>query len=1087
MTDQQVLAAEKAIMEYAASTEDGADKTNEGLKKALKAVKGWTPQMEKLWMASYANADAKLKELDGVNAQLDAATKYNDALRRITSATDGINAQLDILLATDDEWQDNMNRVKDTGEDILRSVEAVTTNANKEISALRKRAEIAKKGGDASEALGEVQRREIKAAGERYKAALGEVPRLKKMQDNAAKRLEEARKQLAGIRAEKPTTPEGKKKLETAESRMRELENVVGDVGRQIGQAEEDVAQAMSEFASPVEVMDDSMRKADGDADMLSSRLKRDLGEAMADAALYAQDLGKYAEESFKMGAEAAEEEAAVKRRYLEQALKTVEKNEEEKAKALEAGGDFKAAARVREEAKVTAERLKQKESAKIETELKRGVVDSAKRSLELKQGELDVAAGTLDSAMDIAEAFDGSAGVVGPLLEKQMGVEKARLKEMKKTAAESRRVSGDSLETRRLELEVVKQEAKIRKGEYDNAKKVIELRRQEVDTVQSVLEAEMDYLQEVGGSFGRMADLQGQILGMERQRVDLAKDALDAAIKENVSGQELLEKEAAYEIAKFNYQKKAMGAQKSMLDKFLGAAFGGLSNVGARKGMDNDRALLGIAGSRVVTPSGMFMGTGGGPTGTIEERTAKMQFAGAGGGVGLSGKGPKKAKIEEEMAKHSKTTAEATGEMNKNSGTRGSLYTHDDGAQSILSSMLSVLKDIKSALTGGVKETTEAAKETTKAVETTVAVSEKQEAGKAADASAETLDSQLKLAKRNWKLAKDEYALAKKENRLSKKEESAVRDSANKLTALEAQVRKAENENPYAGAAGGIEDYDRVMAGRVMPEIEQFAKEAAKSAKSAGKAEKSRGKVANKAAAKFGAEAGSTATSGMGGGKFAGTPMNRFGGAKYDPFAKTLGGGGKARAIGGAIGKTLGGAGKSKSMAKEMGKAMVAGSKAKVIGGAMGKAMLGPAKKTEADDAWAKSWEQVKQESMSLETPVGLAAKGRSEDDPTAWIADSWAKLPDQVKQGMMPVGLAGGESGAASPVTPVGGVGAMAASTDNVFTVKGEAQVKVQFDNKMFKDAVVQIMMNEMRNSAFQNQMGNIGFATTNKGSSG
>lgn len=873
-----------------ASANAGGD-AGDAMIKILQNMEGFTDVEKKILTTSFANYDANLAVLKSTNASLGAAQMYSAALREMMTATDGSIAELELIEIGSEKWAENMEKIKRFGGQVLGAIDAVEVNAQKELAVLDKKAAIAKKTGNAAKQVAELQTRETKMNVDSYAAAKKAVPIMKQRQDELMKQVEIKKKELEAQKGKGV----GKAVTDKTEAAIVELNSAVAMMGVSIGEAEGKMGQSVNNMKTDMEVFDDVIQKAGTSVDMLSAALDKDLSDAFAEAAPYSKDLGKYAEESFELAVKAAKKKAAFDKETLASGIAAIKENAKEQARMLrEQGGSEEDVKKIIGRGDETAASKERLGNAKIEAELGKSNVESAKRSMELKLSELDLSKGMVDAAMDIAEVFDGSAGAIRPLLEEQLNIEKAKLREMKKTAAKAKELNGNTLETRKLELEVVKKEAEIQKKGLDNAMKVIDLRKKEVDVVSDVLQAEMDYLIEVGGSFGRMADLQGEILGMERMKVQLAKDALQAAKDEGVEGLALMEKQAEVRKAELGYQRKAMGAQKSMLDKFIGAAFGGLSDVGARRGMGSDRALLGTAATRVVSPSGLMSGTGGGSAGTIEERAAKAQFSAASGKVGgglMSGKGPKKAKIEEDIQKNTKATADDIGTIKKEATTKGSLYTSDADSQSILSRMLSVLNDISAALTGGAKvagSTTMAAnpsatnplvdlynegmdvekkkmllaKDNLAAAEQAgmmgVELAEMQAKAKKAElgyqkkldstssggaertgagvadkeGSANTLEDQLKVARKNFKVAKDEYLLAKKENRLTKEIEASVAESGAKVTELESGVRVKENKNPYAGAAAGIEDYSRVMAGKAMPEIEQFAKDAEKVAK---------------------------------------------------------------------------------------------------------------------------------------------------------------------------------------------------------------------------------------------------------------
>ena len=1030
---------------------------------------------------AYNTAESNEKIAETAKAELNALQKYDGSLREFVTATDASLFLLDNAVVGSKKWEEAMAKLKFEQGKILGLIDTTKTDAEKELVVLRGKVAIAKMTGNASKEIAELQMRESKTSLDVYnaakKAVSGQEAQLKLANEAhaAAKAALVKKKQQVEENTSEIKKPRYAQELKNAETAVAATGSLIAEVGVGISKAVGAEAEALADVISPIDAFNNSMRESATGVAMLAMGLDRDLGDALANAAPYAKDLGKYADESFDMAVKAAKKELELTKKRIADSADAAMEIAQNNADKLRGAGRGKEADEVIRQAKMTMESQKRLENEKAAAKASGEIVNAAKRTLELKKRERDVAAGTLAAAMSIAEAFNGSASVMGPMMQKQLDVERARLDDMREAAAKARKEAGDDaakmVAAREMELAVVEQAAKIRITEYDNAKKVIELKKKEVDIVEDVLQTEMDYLQDVGGSFGRMAELQADILGMERQKVGFAKEALDAAIQGGASGLELLEKQAEVRKAELGYQRKALGAQKSMLDKFLGAAFGGLSDVGAKRGVGSDRALLGLDATRVVSPSGLFSGAGG-PTGTLEERTAKMQFSAESGKVGLIGGGPKKAKIEEELAKSAASTAKDMGHLNKKATTGHSIYTEDYGSQSILSKILAVLNTISSALTGGAKasaETTNAVEETKKAVETASGESEKTGAGSVEKSMEEGIDNQLKLAKKGFKVALAEFALAKKEFRVTKKQIAAVQEQADKIGMMEAQIRKRENSNPGAGASAGIEDYSRVMAGKAMPEIEQFAKDAKDVAKygdvgkkvyaeRASKVKKNAemvGKMVDEAAEQM-KQALPNETGGYTSADYS---------MKYDKIEKD-----RVAALSKVADyekKGMDEASKFADLAVKKEKGAITAKTSKGSAMSLGGGMSGSGdwKSMRGGMSGSGDWKSMR------------GGKYNSMESLGGGMPGSWKSMRGGMSGGMSALrgGVPAAGAGAVSPARGAG-AGSSPASSDNSVSVKGE--VKVQFNNKMFEDTVATIMQNQIRNPVVQQAMDNVGF---------
>lgn len=858
-------------------------------------------------------ASSASEELSSIKERLAVAEEVKEGSGKVVKAIRGSVAVAEMIAMSEDKLLELEGKESALGRIRLGFWKVITAKMEDELAEAEVGAEVAKKSGNAVKEMGNLLTKQNEISVNKLKYLTNKaIPELRKTaqgyRKNFDKLEDEYNKAVEGAKERGVEKPEEDPRVKAAAMARDAAKRISDEADRNVRVANQEISSTLSQLKSYMDVVDDMFSNLGNTLEGKVIKAQKDLGDALTDSAIYSNDLGKAANEGFEVSKAAAQKELELRRKTLAESISKMREQAEIEAESAMTAGRPQDAARIRAEAEVNIKAKERLENAKMETDLKKQVVDAAKKSAQLKSDELDVTKDNLQAQIDIAEAFDKSAAVMGPLLNRQLAVEKERLKEMKKLAAESRKMTGNSLETRRLESDIVKKEAEIRKTEYDNAKKVIELRRTEVNLVQGLLEDEKSYLEEIGGSFGQLVDVQGQIIGLEREKLAMAKEELDVAVKQGATGAELLEKQVAVRQAELGLARKQMGLQKNIMEKMLGAAFGAISDVGGRKQMGTDQALLGVAGTRVKTPAGMYTG---GPAGTPEENMLKAQMASMGvRGMGMMGVGGmKKVKTEADMAK----VRDNTGDIKTNTeglAKKGSAYVSDETTQGLLKSILSVLTNVGKTMVG-VGQAGAGGD-----------VGAKGEAGVAGDVTqkiADNTEDQLKATKKELRTQIQQYNLAKKENKSTKKMEQEIFQTAEKLKSLEANVRGAEMGNPLAGAAAGIEDYDRVMSGRTLPEMEKFSKELS----GATKQTKATLKGGTLAGTKFGMHE-------MGGTKFG---MHEMGGTKFG--MDTLGGGGKAKSMG-DVKRT------AKAQAKEIGTA-VKGSAEKMgskVGSEMGASM---------------------------------------------------------------------------------------------------------------------------------------------------
>jgi len=517
------------------------------------------------------------------------------------------------------------------------------------------------------------------------------------------------------------------------------------------------------------------------------------------------------AERSVGAAAEIAKKAAQDRAELERKAVQSFLNNAKRAAAELEAAGQAGEAGELMETAQAQAQaKLERIKTDEIKTQL-----DAVEKATELRMQALDIEKDTVETARDIAETFDGSAAAIAPLLEQGLAIERNRLSELRRQAAESRKLTGDSLKTRKLELDVVKQEASVRKQEYEDVKRIAELRREEVAVIEEGLEDEMSFLSDIGANWRRILDIQGDLVGLARERYQIAQDELEAARASGATGLELLRKETEARKAWFSLQKKSVGVQKDIFEKIIGKAFGEIrGGVGAIRGRTEAAAKFGIERTRVVTAAGMFAKAGPGGVKTIEQRAIERQL---GGKFGF-GAAPKKLSAEKKLENAVRGTTKATDKVATNTAntatsskttadtltTPGSAFVHDSGAHGLLASILSVAKEIAIGVMGAEKTIGAGTGDIRARLESAIAsaVSEqKQKSDKLQKSLDKVKDSTKKTAESTAETAQK-----------AKEVPAAARARA---------ARLAENTNPLAGPVGG--EMQTVLAGAAEKSAKAF------------------------------------------------------------------------------------------------------------------------------------------------------------------------------------------------------------------------------------------------------------------------
>jgi len=179
------------------------------------------------------------------------------------------------------------------------------------------------------------------------------------------------------------------------------------------------------------------------------------------------------------------------------------------------------------------------------------------------------------------------------------------------------------------------------------------------VDMEQGLLEEQIGFLEEMGGSYGSILNMQKQSVVYEAQKLQIAQEALEFAIQSGARGKDLRQFEINVEKQKMELTKKAMGAQRSTYEKLLELAFGAIrSSRGARRGIMSEAMMFGR--QRVRGRSGMLLE---GQPMPIHTRSAMMMGA-AGNVPGVLGMKPSRLPAESRMRGGMATVPNKTGGM---------------------------------------------------------------------------------------------------------------------------------------------------------------------------------------------------------------------------------------------------------------------------------------------------------------------------------------------------------------------------------------------------------------------------------------
>jgi hypothetical protein len=191
------------------------------------------------------------------------------------------------------------------------------------------------------------------------------------------------------------------------------------------------------------------------------------------------------------------------------------------------------------------------------------------------------------------------------------------------KATAQIVATQGRQLAMKRNEENMAKAELRYKQAVVDAAKKELEGKNASLDVEQERIDEEISFLEEMGGSYGQILDLQQQSIQKEAEKLQNMRNMFKRIASE-FPKESLQYKQAELELAKAEYalERKRLGAQRDAYEKLVGLAFGGLRAArGARRRLDSDARHFGRG--RVVSREGFALDTRGAGAKTLEERRA--------------------------------------------------------------------------------------------------------------------------------------------------------------------------------------------------------------------------------------------------------------------------------------------------------------------------------------------------------------------------------------------------------------------------------------------------------------------------------
>jgi len=275
------------------------------------------------------------------------------------------------------------------------------------------------------------------------------------------------------------------------------------------------------------------------------------------------------------------------------------------------------------------------------EEKLKNAMIDT--RDLEILTRDIEIYLKGLGAQQSYVEDINGSFQALKPFWQAEVET-KRRLAEIAKQdmqrMAASHGMGSQAYKEKEAEYAIKSLDAK--KAELELAKKVRDKKKEEITFASDWMREQADYLEEMGGGFSQILSLRSQAIEKEREAISAQQDFIDTGIKTGtLEGFELIKAQTDLERMKMKMTRDTIGVQKSAYEKFVGMAFGQLSDIGIKRGRMDDAVLMGTAATRVKGRDGMYVK--GTPNMTRDQVMAVMATGGSIDGI-TANKDTKKA-----------------------------------------------------------------------------------------------------------------------------------------------------------------------------------------------------------------------------------------------------------------------------------------------------------------------------------------------------------------------------------------------------------------------------------------------------------
>jgi hypothetical protein len=274
-----------------------------------------------------------------------------------------------------------------------------------------------------------------------------------------------------------------------------------------------------------------------------------------------------------------------------------------------EAEGAGKARAEASQELTLAEEELiRQREQEKSKVEALISAIDDS-RAWDKLRSMIEMTDSVLAKTTENIRMMDGSWSSLEAPMQKQIEKAKERVKAAEDEFATKAGTTGFEKGTEKY----VALETNVQKLKLDVTSKEFMMLKEKKDTLiaehevrSNIMKEQSDFLAEMGGHFSDVLAMKAQAFEEDRKAIDHQKDWIETS---GVTG---LQKERAISDLKkkeMELAKNTIGFQKSVYEKFVGFAFGALSDKGYKTGRMDASVLMGVDKTRTKNRSGNFIG----------------------------------------------------------------------------------------------------------------------------------------------------------------------------------------------------------------------------------------------------------------------------------------------------------------------------------------------------------------------------------------------------------------------------------------------------------------------------------------------